>query len=183
MFTIARHRSDRPRRKRLTAKQRELRDGMALAWTTLVLCGGLSMAFNIRAVAAHTREPLALIAAIVFPVVGFLCMEKMTRSCLWGTGPWWALARYGLVGALSLAGMVVSMSHTYTVMTMWGMDRPAAIAGPLLVDIAMVVSGLALLNARKTSAPSRPDKTSRPATKTSRATKSTKSARPLPTAA
>jgi hypothetical protein len=181
MFTFTRHRNDQPKpRRRLSAKQREVRDGMALAWTTLVLCGGMSMAFNIRAVAMHTREPLALVAAIVFPVVGFLCMEKMTRSCLWGTGPWWALARYGLVGALSLAGMVVSMSHTYTVMTMWGVDRPAAIAGPLLVDIAMVVSGLALLNARRIApATSGTAKPNQPATKNPRA----KNPRPRPAAA
>lgn len=176
MFTITRRANhvDGPRRKRLSAKQRELRDGITLAWVTLVLCGGMSMAFNIRAIAMHTREPLALVAAIVFPVVGFLCMEKMTRSCLWGTGPWWALARYGLVGALSLAGMVVSMSHTYTVMTKWGVDRPAAIAGPLLIDIAMVVSGLALLNARRVvPTPSRTGKP-RAAVKPSRRAKNTR---------
>lgn len=182
MFVITRR--PQQQRRRLTAKQRELRDGIALAWITLVLCGGMSMAFNIRAIAIHTREPLALVAAIVFPVVGFLCMEKMTRSCLWGTGFWWALARYGLVGALSLAGMTVSMVHTYTVMTMWGVDRPAAIAGPLLVDIAMVVSGLALLNARRAAPAARKPGTAKTkTTKTTKAKTTRQVVKPQPAAA
>jgi hypothetical protein len=153
MFKIVRTGKQEP--KRLTARQREVRSASRLAWSLLVVCALMSMAFNIRSMATLSREPLALVSSVAWPTVGVIGLKLIMFNALWGKGKWWNVARYGLVGGLSLTSMVISMSHTYSVLTMWGVDRASSIAGPLVLDIVMVLAGVALMNAHRRPATSR----------------------------
>jgi hypothetical protein len=160
MFKIVRSKQES---KRLTAKQREIRSAVRLAWLLLAVCALMSIAFNVRSMAMHSTEPLALASSVAWPTVGVVGLKLIMYDALWGTGKWWNLARYGLVGGLVLGSMAISMSHTYSVLTMWGVDHLSATAGPIVLDIVMVMAGVALINAHRPAA-SKP----RAATKTSR---------------
>lgn len=135
--------------KRLTAKQRETRSAVRLAWSLLVVCALVSIAFNIRSMAMHSTEALALVSSVAWPAVGVIGLKLIMFDSLWGKGKGWNTARYGLVGGLSLASMAISMSHTYAVLTMYGVDQASAIAGPLVLDLVMVTAGVALMNAHR----------------------------------
>lgn len=159
MIKLVRTSKQEPKPKRqLTAKQREARSASRLAWTLLVVCALLSVAFNVRSMATHSREPLALISSIAWPTVGVIGLKLIMFDSLWskgkGKGALCNLARYGLVGCLSATSMLISMSHTYAVLTMYGVDQAAAIAGPLVLDIVMVTAGVLLMNVHR--APPRP---------------------------
>lgn len=135
--------------KRLTAKQRETRSATRLAWSLLVVCALMSVAFNVRSMSMLSTELLALVSSVAWPAVGVIGLKLIMFDALWGKGRGWNVARYGLVGGLSLTSMIISMSHTYAVLTMWGVDHASAVAGPLVLDIVMVLAGVALMNAHR----------------------------------
>ena len=156
MFKIVRTGKQQP--KRLTARQRETRSAVRLAWLLLAVCALMSVAFNIRAMTMLSTEALAVASSVAWPAVGVIGLKLIMVDALWREGTWWNVARYGLVGGLSFASMLISMSHTYTVLTMWGVDHASAVAGPLVLDIVMVLAGVALMNAHR--APPRGSRTS-----------------------
>jgi hypothetical protein len=172
-------RTGRQEPKRLTAKQRETRSAVRLAWSVLMVCALMSVAFNIRAMTMLSTEALALVSSVAWPVVGVIGLKLIMFDALWGKGKGWNVGRYGLVGGLSLASMLISMSHTYRVLTMWGVDDASAVAGPLVLDIVMVMAGVALMNAHRRPATSN---RSRATSKTSRSKPKAKrpASRPAP---
>lgn len=135
--------------KRLTARQREVRSAARLAWMLLTVCALMSVAFNVRSMATLSMEPLALISSVAWPTVGVVGLKLVMFDALWRKGKAWSVARYGLVGGLSLTSMMISMSHTYAVLTMYGVDHASAVAGPLVLDLVMVLAGVALMNVHR----------------------------------
>jgi hypothetical protein len=162
MLKIVRTGKQAPRR--VTAKQRETRSARRLAWGALVVCALMSMAFNVRAMTMLSTECLALASSVLWPTVGVVGLKLVMHDALWGEGKRWDTVRYGLGGSLSCASMLISMKHTYTVLTMWGVDRASAVAGPLVLDIIMVLAGVALMHAH----PMPPPRTETSAAKSSR---------------
>lgn len=133
-----------------------------LVWGTFALCTVLSIAFNIKYTAQYTRDLLMLFAAVIWPLAAVLGTELLTRVP-WSHGRLWAFARFGGVGAATLAAMGNSAWHTGAVILASGQGWVAAIAGPIVIDGLMLVTGAALL-AMHTPKP----RTRRPARKPAR---------------
>ncbi len=132
-----------------------------IVWGTFAMCTLLSIAFNIKYTAGYTRDVLMLLAAVIWPLAAVLGTELLTRVP-WSRGRLWAFARYGGVGAATLAAMGNSAWHTGAVILASGQGWVAALAGPIVIDGLMLVTGAALL-AMHTPKPAR-----RPARKPAR---------------
>lgn len=126
-----------------TARQRRA-DTIRLVWRIFGVCTAISIAFNVKFTSMHTLDPLALITAAVWPVAAVVGPELVTRV-EWANGRVWAFARYGGLGAATVAAMANSMGHTYTVLQSWGQGWVAAASGPIVIDGTMVIAGAALL--------------------------------------
>lgn len=134
-------------RKPATAAQRNRKrnaNTVRIVWGTFALCTALSMAFNIKYTAQYTRDLLMLFAAVIWPLAAVLGTELLTRVP-WGNGRLWAFARFGGVGAATLAAMGNSAWHTGAVILASGQGWVAAFAGPIVIDGLMLVTGAALL--------------------------------------
>jgi hypothetical protein len=144
-FTIVR-KGDAPKR-RLTRKQLQDRNALRVVRLTLLLFAAVSVACNIRDTASHTLDPLALGLSVIWPAGGVLVVEVLT-IVQWKEGRLRAAGRYALLGGAALMMMVISISHTQSVLEMWGFDTLTTWAGPILIDIVMMFLGVALITMR-----------------------------------
>lgn len=115
-----------------------------IVWGTFAVCTVLSIAFNIKFTAAHTTDPLMLLGSVIWPTAAVLGTELLTRVP-WANGRLWAFARYGGVGAATVAAMGNSAWHTGAVILASGQGWVAALTGPMVIDGLMLVTSAALL--------------------------------------
>lgn len=143
-YTVEREFTMRKSTRKPTTAQRNRRNTAWLVWGTFALCTVLSVAFNIKFTAQATRDPLMLFAAVIWPLAAVLGTELLTRVP-WSNGRLWAFARFGGVGAATVAAMYNSAWHTGAVILASGQGWVAAITGPIVIDGLMMVTGAALL--------------------------------------
>lgn len=172
MFKIVR--ADATPKRRLTRKQLQERNAMRLVRWTLLLFALVSVAYNIRATASHTSDPLALASSVIWPAGAVLLVEVLT-IVQWKKGRLRATGRYVLVGGAALTSMVISISHTQSVLEMWRFDTLTTWAGPVMIDIVMIFLGVSLITMRSARST-----TSRGSTRKAPASKPRPRKRPAP---
>lgn len=109
------------------------------------LGGGASLSANVADVLTRPHEPFGgVLSAAWWPVALFVALEVLSRVA-WPNGVWWAITRYGGVGAVAFIAALTSYTHMAALLMKYGETSLIAHIGPLSVDGLMVVCSAALL--------------------------------------
>jgi hypothetical protein len=136
-------------------RPRRQRDGAAMTYGTFLVGAAFSVWFNVEYMVTRTHHPLGLASAVLWPAMAVGCLAVMTHV-RWPDGRGWAVVRYVGVGLVGLVGMTMSVIHTQAVLSRWTGDVVSSWAGPVVVDLAMIVCGIAVLVIRTPQRRSKP---------------------------
>lgn len=126
--------------------------GRVVAWSGFVFGSAMSVAANVLYTWLPADKnpdgwhpPYAQqVGAAVWPIALLLSVEVLSRV-QWRNVWYWNIARYGGAGLVAAASGIISYVHLNEVLTRWNYGDFPSLAGPVVLDGLMIVSGFALL--------------------------------------
>lgn len=130
------------------------RDGVFVAWGVFVLGLSVSIASNIGHVLIVVRPEEGLVRlgsmgmAALWPVLLAAAVEVVSRVA-WPRSWRWRVPGYGGTIAIGMIAFVISYQHLHGLLLAFRESWLTALLGPVALDLAIVVAGVALLAIRQ----------------------------------
>ncbi|MGL4745025.1 MAG: hypothetical protein ACRCYX_12505 [Dermatophilaceae bacterium] len=124
----------------------EVRTARRVAWATVVVAGGLTIAAQVAHVYVVDVRPSvgAVVASVAWPVLTLAALELMLRVP-WPSGLPWQATRLGGVGGVGLLAAVASYTHVSGLLIHYGEGPVVAYAGPIAIDGLLLMAAVALI--------------------------------------
>lgn len=129
-------------------------DGVFVAWGVFVLGLSVSIASNIGHVLIVVRPEEGLVRlgsmgmAALWPILLAAAVEVVSRVA-WPRSWRWRVPGYGGTIAIGLIAFVISYQHLHGLLRAFRESWLTALLGPVALDLAIVVAGVALLAIRQ----------------------------------